>query len=281
MHFRRTAILLGASVVVVACNTRLPRADSAPSNTAPVPNQSSLLAAPSVTPPNGAEPSNGNNGERLPTLKPVIGKPFPEGASQDVVCEAINSKETDLWARFGHLVPLDEQGVIYVLAAGNQMEAQIEGFVRKKYVYPSFTQQASCDGRTLLYVRKLPPDMLFGTHRLGQTHLSEELERNLGVSTIEQFAIQADTGRQAAYCRQDGELCDALLRLDVVNMARGLCAHIKSLCGRQLEGSPDALSQFEAACLTIPKGELACLEAAEVGPALRACEANLRRQICP
>lgn len=152
MDFRRTATLLLASVVVVACNTRLRRADSTPSSSAldPVPNQSSLLPASNVTPPNGGELSNGNDAERLPPLKPVIGKPFPEGASQDVVCEAINSKEADLWARFGHLSPLYKRGAIFVLEAGQSRGEAITHFVTKEYVHPHFPQLASCGERTLL-----------------------------------------------------------------------------------------------------------------------------------
>ncbi|NLE85244.1 MAG: hypothetical protein GX607_02480, partial [Myxococcales bacterium] len=43
----------------------------------------------------------------LPDLKPVIDKPFPEGATEEQVCEAIaNTGEKDLWVRFGHLVPM-------------------------------------------------------------------------------------------------------------------------------------------------------------------------------
>src|SRR5690606_3023831 len=38
----------------------------------------------------------------LPDLKPVIDKPFPEGATEEQVCEAIaNTGEKDLWVRFG------------------------------------------------------------------------------------------------------------------------------------------------------------------------------------
>ena len=264
-------VLLTLTILLApACNTRARRAESAPST-----------GVPSGEPTVDAVRSSANAPGTLPPLKPVLGRPFPEGASQEVVCEAIHSKETDLWARFGHLVPLYMRGAIFVLEAGSSKEAAITQFVKKDYVHPHFPQLASCGDRTLLYISNFAENAVFGGKPFGRLHLSQELERTLGFRTLQSFEIVADHPRMAHYCRLSGDDCDALKKLNVRNEGLGMCGDLEGYCFRRLDRDPDSITQLRQACLQVPKSTLACLEYARDGEELRACKAQLEGIVCP
>jgi hypothetical protein len=167
----------------------------------PLSSEAATTAASSVAPP----PS-------LPKLKPIHRKPFPEDVPQAVLCEAINSTEPDLWVRFGHLLPLYMRGAIYVLQADASKEAVIRHFVTDDYARPHFPQLASCADKALLYVSNIFEESMFGNKPFGRLHLARELERRLGVKTLESFMMEDGDGnaRRSDYCRQDGEVCDAI-----------------------------------------------------------------------
>src|SRR5690606_34219199 len=114
-------------------------------------------SAPSTSPTDSAQATN--EASTRP-LKPVTGKPFPEGVSQEVLCEAIHSKEPDLWVRFGHMMPMYFPGALYVLKAGKEKEPAIVRYIKEDYVHPHYPQLASCGDRTLLYIS----NMMEGPH---------------------------------------------------------------------------------------------------------------------
>jgi hypothetical protein len=161
----------------------------------------------------------------LPQLKPISPKPFPDGVSEATVCEAIDSKEPDLWVRFGHLVPAYITGAVYVLETGPESKDKLFNYISSKYVYGYYSQQASCRGElTLLYIRKMFDKSEFRGKPFGREHLSGAIEKMLGIKTRESFQLSDDEERLSAYCRADVELCDALSKLDLPNEGDGLCA---------------------------------------------------------
>lgn len=174
--------------------------------------------------PNQGLSAEGNAPLPSPSLKPITGKPFPEGVSEAVVCEAVNSKESDLWLRFGHLIPLYMDGAIFVLKAGKHKESEIADFVQNKYVHPHFPQQKSCGDKTLLYVSRLMEQSQLGGKPFGRLHLSAELDRVVGTETLESFGVNSDgQARLAAYCRVDADACERLVNLNGSTHGEGLC----------------------------------------------------------
>jgi hypothetical protein len=161
-------------------------------------------------------------------LKPILEKPFPEGASDAVVCEAIsNTDEKDLWVRFGHIVPLYIPGALLVLEATEKDLARVEHYIEKVYLYPRAIQHAACTaGGMLVYIRGMPDLSESNGFVFGRRHLTEELDKKLGIKTRESFQFEYDNVRLAEYCRVDAEACDALLKLDTANSGRGLCAPV-------------------------------------------------------
>jgi hypothetical protein len=248
MNFQRVsrlgAVLCGA--VVLCC-----KSGGAPTDSSVV-SQSTKHTSASSTGQTEAVRSEGNPAApavsqadptpaRLPKLKPIHRNPFPEDVPQDVLCEAINSTEADLWVRFGHLLPLYMRGAIYVLQADASKEETIKHYITDDYVRPHFPQLASCRDKALLYISNMFEEAEFAGKPFGRLHLVGELVQHLGIQTLESFWVDSDNVRRSDYCKEDGEVCDALLMLNISNEGRGLC-------GKE---------NFER-CRAIPKSELAC-----------------------
>jgi len=191
----------------------------------------------------------------LPRLKPIAPRPFPEGATEQAVCEAIDSEEPDLWVRFGHLVPAYLIGAIYILEAGPELEEKIYQYIASDYVYTYHSQLASCRGElTLLYIRTMFEESELDGKPFGRKHLSAALERRLGVKTRESFQFNYERQRLADFCRQDAELCERLVKLD-------RSAHREGLCGMALVAAgilPTATEQHLDQCLSLPATTKAC-----------------------
>src|SRR5690606_12833697 len=91
-----------------------PSTTSTPATLRPQANDPAIPTAPSTAPLASNASTTPSPTSTPPKLKPVIGKPFPEGASEQVVCEAIDSSEPDLWVRFGHIIPMYVYGAIII-----------------------------------------------------------------------------------------------------------------------------------------------------------------------
>jgi hypothetical protein len=190
----------------------------------------------------------------LPALKPILKKPFPEGADEATVCEAIDSTEPDLWVRFGHIVPVYYPGVIYILETGPENKDKLFHYIANDYVTPFGSWQASCRGKlTLLYIRTMldvPDD------RGKPVGLGQAVEKEFGIKTRESFQLRPDQGRLSDYCRTDAELCDRLAKLDFPNSGKGLCSGALTLIG--ISSTNDDYEQQLAACRALPPTTLVC-----------------------
>jgi hypothetical protein len=272
-----TLVLTLAALLGVACRTNSPsRADAAPPSmaTAPTPPSSSSVVS-------TAQDSAPTWPAHLPKLKPVIKKPFPDGADEITVCEAIDSKEPDLWARFGHLVPMFIPGAIYVLESGPERKDELYDFILRKYVHGYASQHASCRGSlTLMYVSKMYESSEYRGKPFGRQHLSRELEERLGIKTRESYGWSSQNNRLSDYCRADAEACDALLKLNPSNEGRGICTSAVSRCA--LEGSTTTKEDLLATCKRLPPRDFVCLEFNGTSPREDdECRRGVTAKLCP
>lgn len=169
-----------------------------------------------------------------------------------MLCEAVHSKEPDLWVRFGHMIPMYFPGALYVLKAGKEKEPAIVRYIKEDYVHPHYPQLASCGDRTLLYVSNMMEGPHYQNKPYGRVHLSIELEQRLGVVTLENHRVMDDDVRLSTYCRQDAELCELLVKLDGGNMGQGLCVLAVSHAGA------DADEVSAKRCAGLPPEDKAC-----------------------
>ena len=192
----------------------------------------------------------------LPKLKSIIKKPFPEGADEKTVCEAVDSKEPNAWVRFGHIVPAYITGALYVLEAGPAAKDQLKKYIEKDYTHPHYVLQASCrDDRILLYLRNMFEESEYRGKPFGRVHLSGELEKRLGIKTLESFHFgYGDV--LAQYCRADAELCEELVKLNSRNEGTGLCSKALSLVRISIGDSN--YSQMLSKCQQLPASMKAC-----------------------
>lgn len=220
-----------------------------------------------------AEPQNAWP-KNLPRLKPVIDKPFPEGATEAQVCEAINNTdEKDLWVRFGNLVPLYVFGSIFVLEAPGQTPPQIREFIRANhYGYDSRTQFCE-QSKALVYVRSLGENHDNGGRIEGRVALAEQFQNSSKFKVLESYAIPSDQERLSDYCRADAELCEALVKLDPANEVEGLCA--RAISWARISDIPSA--ELIDTCRKLPREELACTRYALDSNAQDSCRAHLKK----
>jgi len=192
----------------------------------------------------------------LPKLKSIIKKPFPEGADEKTVCEAVDSKEPNAWVRFGHIVPAYITGALYVLEAGPAAKDQLKKFIEKDYTHPHDVLQASCrSDRILLYLRSMFEESEYRGKPFGRVHLSGELEKRLGIKTLESFHFgYGDV--LAQYCRADAELCEELVKLNSWNKGKGLCVGALRLVQTSIGDSN--YSQMLSRCQQLPASMKTC-----------------------
>lgn len=222
-----------ACLVVLGCRAtnELP-AESGPVSTATAvapgsdtPVSSSSVATAPILATTGNErvlPPNGHP----PKLQPVLSKPFPDGASDEQVCAAVaNTGETDLWLRFGYLVPMYIHGSILIVEATDKDVKRIEDLVHHYHrgiYWPSIKRCST--GKVLLYIRQLTD----GTPQMprGHRHLAGLIQRELGLNVTESFGFPYDYERRSDYCREDAELCEQLVKLDYANQGKGMCSEV-------------------------------------------------------
>jgi hypothetical protein len=181
-------------------------------------------------------------------------KPFPEGVDEATVCEAIDSKEPDLWVRFGHLVPAYVTGAVYVLETGPETKDKLFKYIGRHYVYGYYSQQASCRGSlTLLYIRSMFDKSNYRGKPFGREHLSRELAKKFGITTRESFQFKDERDRLASYCANP-DLCEHLVKLDRVNRGEGMCARALVQAGLDEADAKHMLPR----CRALPLGVRAC-----------------------
>jgi len=198
------------------------------------------------------------DGPALPQLKPIAKGQFPDGATEEQVCEAIaDVDEQDPWVRFGHLVPAYVHGVAFVLRAGPERVQEIYDYVLKRYngggTWGPRIKGCSSVGKSILYIYSFGPDGVLSDGRTtGPNHLTAELQRELGIGTETwvQFLGQSevhDAGgadRLDLYCRADPYLCEALVTLQSGPTSKGLCPWAVSRTG-VADGSPEEAALLE------------------------------------
>jgi hypothetical protein len=212
----------------------------------------------------------------LPTLKPIQPKPFPEGVDEATVCEAIDSKEPDLWVRFGHLVPAYVTGAVYVLETGPETKDKLFKYIGRDYVYGYYSQQASCRGSlTLLYIRLMFDKSEYRGKPFGREHLSRELEKKFRIKTRESFQFKESHERLSDYCRQSAALCDQLAKVDRANKGTGLCGHALPSLGISSQDSD--YQRYLGRCVSLPPERKVCTyEPLNDNFAARRCRCQLR-----
>jgi len=211
----------------------------------------------------------------LPDLKPVIDKPFPEGATEEQVCEAIaNTGEKDLWVRFGHLVPMYMPGSLFIVRARVAEVDAIADIMLDDMVYPNYK---SCRGETVLIYSFGLPDVTREMDGIvsGRIPLIEKFSKRLGVETLESFSFDGDRERLSEYCRADAELCEKLVKLNASNDGKGLCS-LAILRARLTV--PDEVTLLNK-CKFLPRSTLACAHYAFDGPEADRCRATIRRAL--
>jgi hypothetical protein len=255
-------------------------ANVAPSTSSEASTVSHSAAAPSATlASTAAATQEPRSSEHPPKLKPVLTKPFPDGATDAQVCEAIaNTGEKDLWLRWGHLVPLAVVGSILVIEATEADIKRIEPVVRdyRFGFWPSIKRCSS--GKALLYIRDLSDDIPGGIPH-GPRDLAGMLERDLGLKVTEAFGFSADQERRSDYCRIDAELCDQLVKLDYANQGQGLCSRAVYRCD---VGQRDSkYRDLYGKCRQLPREQVACLEVLDGRDKSSDCEKRIRQALCP
>lgn len=282
------AAAVAFGLFIVGCHeTRGSSADklntaSAPSqgaNASPSSAPRTDIAASHGSPPSSAANASAPPSKAQPKLKPVLSKPFPEGATDEQVCEAIaNTGEKDLWVRFGHLVPLHVHASIFIIDAKPEHVKRIETFVMGYHNGVYWPSLKPCSaGKAMLYVRDLsegspdaPP---------GQIHLSQVISRELGLAVTESFAFRSNKERLSDYCRLDAELCEQLVRLDHANQGTGLCNRALVEC--RVLSTDSEYGVLMGKCSKLPRQQLACMEVIGDRQRRQQCETRIREILCP
>jgi hypothetical protein len=213
----------------------------------------------------------------LPNLKPVIDKPFPDGATEEQVCEAVkNTGEKDLWVRFGHLVPMYLRGSIFIVQAKKSDTAALDKVATADGAY---TAHKNCNNqKTFIYAPGLPDVTREIEGRVsGRLPLIEKFSNELGIKTLESFSFSSDDERLSDYCRADAELCEKLVKLDHANGGKGLCPSAMSALNI-LSGDRDFEAR-EQRCLALEQSKLACVKYMGTGESRFKCRANLKREL--
>lgn len=227
----------------------------------------------------GATPSASNvnlDTTPLPKLKP-IGKPFPEGPSDEALCEAIHSRETNLWERFGHFIPVYRNGVIWV-GDGDDNERKATEAAIATYAPRNFVAEgrACKTGGVLFYVGRLKDG-----HRdaLGNTFFIHDLEATalkanpvVSKTMAQRFRIEGAEGLKTyrKICEADADECEHIAHVDnppgfcpsIVDTAQEEFSyptpawgtrHSRVFDAQRLKESCERLSSQDKICLFISK----------------------------
>jgi hypothetical protein len=264
---RLFALSLMALVAAGACRKDHDTPASLDEATAhPASDETPTLAAATTASPatkvnSGENPTDtSSSAGKLPKLKPINERPFPEGASEEQVCEAIKStQEKDLWVRFGHLLPLFNYGSIFIVEGDDLVMARIENFVRKDYIPGLYRADMKvCGARVLLWMNTMIEEtqLKFQRDKHGGVHFAAKLREELGLTVTESIFVDGSKeGHQFAdYCRADPQVCEKLVSLDRTNKS-GLCSII--LSDTRLRAIPPEERRIR--CQNLAASDRACL----------------------
>lgn len=265
-HMKSQSLPMLALATVVACKsvaTPQPRdhsgAPSPAANTATTANAVGSVALDST-------------GAPLPRLKPVTGKPFPEGTTEAMICEAINVKEPDLWLRFGHMIPMYTRGTVLVLPAGKAREADIAAFANwyERKFEPIL---ASCGDKTLIHLEGFDYEEV--------SAMLTELEERLDMKILERFELPVD-GRQkerlSDYCRTDAVLCNDLRNLYYGSRGNGVCAWAIADCSFEYDSKEYV--EAVALCVTQPPEQVVCASILGTPSENSVCRKRIQQLYC-
>lgn len=216
----------------------------------------------------------------LADLKPINDKPFPEGATEEQVCEAIeNTQEKDLWVRFGHLVPMHVFGSIFVIDAKSKTPAEVREFIRANH-YGWDSRTKFCDETlALVYMRGFADDHDSHGHIEGRATLAQQLSKGLQVKVRESFSFPDNQERLSNYCRADAELCEKLVKLDEANEGKGSCSHALIRCGNRVPENKEA-SKIEE-CIRLGSEKVSCINFVKSMSERLKCDATIEKLLCP
>ena len=227
----------------------------------------------------------------LPPLKPIAKGQFPDGATEEQVCEAIaDADERDPWVRFGHLVPAYVHGVVFVLRAGPARVPEIYDYVLKRYIgggtWGPRIKGCSRLDKSILYIFRFGPDgVLHDGRTTGPNHLTAELQRELGIGTetwvqfLERSELRDAGGVDllGAYCRVDPYLCEALVMLHSGEEAKGLCPFALTRVGVG-PFDPERRARL-AQCRALGAPPFACTEYALSGSEEDDCDRSIAKAL--
>jgi hypothetical protein len=183
-----------------------------------------------------------------PKLKPISTKVFPDDPSDEVLCAAIHSTETNLWERFGHFLPLYVDGVIWV-GDGTDVELKATQAAIADYAPRLiYADGRRCSkGGVLLYAggwTDAPKEALGKTYDLAELEASVARKSNASEPVLRKHFIATwREGQQQLlrFCAADPDSCEQLLGLYIPHFApptRGLCLNVLELAREKL-ADPD------------------------------------------
>jgi hypothetical protein len=203
-----------------------------------------LNACRSQTPPSSDRPATTNatgapsTSSSPPALArsrlylPIAEQPFPQGATDDRVCAAVHSQETDAFFRFGHLLSTTNDGVVWIGRGSADELRRVEEAIDRYAPKMFHSRSATCSrGGVLVYVEGMAEQV----RALGRQYSPAELEASVygAVPTAKEILKQRFLLSEKlslppllAECRESAERCDQLTRLwplDSSAAPRGLC----------------------------------------------------------
>jgi hypothetical protein len=199
------------------------------SQTPPGPDRTATVGAAAASASSAPSPTIGPRRLYLP----IAEQPFPQGATDDRVCAAVHSQETDAFFRFGHLLPTFKNGVVWI-GRGSADELSRVAEAIDRYEPKMFhSRNVTCSrGGVLVYVEGLAEHV---TATLDREYSLAELEASVHGAVPaakevlkERFLLSEKGGMQRllSECRESAERCDQLMRLwplDSPAAPRGLC----------------------------------------------------------
>ncbi|HEX2872626.1 MAG TPA: hypothetical protein VHP33_15255 [Polyangiaceae bacterium] len=278
------ALLLIGLLGLSACRSQtLPSSDR--------PATSGATGAPSIS---SSPPAHA----RTRLYLPIAEQPFPQGATDDRVCAAVHSRETEPFFRFGHLLPTFKDGVVWIGQGSadelRRVEDAIDRYAPKMFI----SRSATCSrGGVLVYVEGMAQHV----RALGRQYSPAELEASVygAVPTAkevlkERFLLSEKHSLPPllAECRESAERCDQLTRLwplDGSAAPRGLCNVVLGEA-RALFAKPDRSWATRAdiewderalleACNKLTPSDKVCALLDRTGPEHTACWKRLAPQL--
>jgi hypothetical protein len=203
------------------------------SQTPPSPDRTATATAGAAAASASSAPSPTIGPRRL--YLPIAEQPFPQGATDDRVCAAIHSQETEPFFRFGHLLPTFKDGVVWIGRGSADELSRVAEAIDRYDPKMFMSRTAACSrGGVMVYVEGLSERVM----ALGRKYSPAELEAIVYGAVPaakevlkERFLLSAKDGqpRLRAECRESAERCDQLMRLwpiDDPTAPRGLCNQV-------------------------------------------------------